>query len=193
MASLQCRRPFAVGTFWRLGRVGLDRIVPVVWTMKRYQLNQKIFSLGDSYTICDEDGEEKAIVRSQFFTIGKKLFLEDNNGNELLMIRQRLLSFGPCYEISAQGQQIAVVKKHLFTFFKCRFSVDVPGPDDLEATGSFLDHEYTFERGGREVATVSKKWFSFGDSYGVEIIDGQDDVLILGSAIVIDLASHPEN
>ncbi len=158
--------------------------------MKRYQLNQKFFSLGDSYSICDEAGVEKAVVRSQFFTLGKKLTLEDRNGEELLMIRQRLLSFGPCFEISAQGRELAVVKKHLFTFFKCQFSIDVPGPDDLEATGSFLEHEYIFERGGQEVAKVSKKWFSFADSYGVEIKDGQDDVLILASAIVIDLASH---
>ena len=191
--ALQCGMAFAVGSIRYLARVSVDWIVPVQWTMKRYQLNQKFFSLGDTYSICDEEGAEKAVVRSQFFSIGKKLFLEDEKGNELLTIHQRLLSFGPCYEISIRGKQLAVVKKHLFTFFKCRFSVDVPGPDDLEATGSFLEHEYTFERGGEEIATVSKKWFSFGDSYGVEIKDGQDDILILASAIVIDLASHPES
>jgi uncharacterized protein YxjI len=85
-----------------------------------------------------------------------------------------------------------VVKKHLFTLFRGRFTVDVPGPDDLEAAGDFLDHEYTFERGGREVARVSKRWFSFTDTYGVDIDEGEDDVLILASAIVIDLVSHPD-
>ena len=158
--------------------------------MKRYQLKQNVFTLGDSYTICDEEGEERARVRSQFFAVGKKLFLEDQQGNELAMIRQQLLSFGPTFEISVDGRQLAVVKKKLFTLFKCRFSVDVPGPDDLEATGSFLEQEYTFTRGSREVAHVSKKWFSWSDSYGVEVQDGQDDILILASAIVIDLACH---
>jgi len=40
------------------------------------------------------------------------------------------------------------------------------------------------------VAVVSKQWFSWSDTYGVEIKDGQDDVLILASAIVVDLACH---
>lgn len=69
-------------------------------------------------------------------------------GNELAFIRQKLLSWGPTYEISRRGQLQAVVKKALFTLFQCQFSVDVPGPDDLEATGDLFDHEYAFTRGG---------------------------------------------
>ena len=70
--------------------------------------------------------------------------------------------------------------------------MDVPGPDDLEARGNFLDHEYTFERGGQIVARVSKTWFKLTDTYGVEIA-GADDVLILASAIVIDMVCHQES
>ncbi len=54
----------------------------------------------------------------------------------------------------------------------CKFAVDVPSPDDLEATGSLFDYEYTFERSGRTVATVSKEFFSWSDSYEVDIADG---------------------
>ena len=32
-----------------------------------------------------------------------------------------------------------MVKKELFTFFHCRFTVDVPGLDDLEAKGDFIN------------------------------------------------------
>jgi uncharacterized protein YxjI len=70
--------------------------------------------------------------------------------------------------------------------------VDVPGPDDLEARGDFLDHEYVFERSGREVARVSKRWFSIADTYGIDIDPEQDDALILACAVVIDLVSHPD-
>lgn len=41
----------------------------------------------------------------------------------------------------------------------------MPGPDDLEAKGDVLAHEYTFERAGRDVARVSKRWFSLADTY----------------------------
>ena len=90
------------------------------------------------------------------------------------------------------GETVAVVKKHLFTPFRARFTVDVPGPDDLEAKGDFLDHEYVFERGERVVARVSKKWFRLADTYAIDIDEGQDDVLVLAAAVVIDLVSHPD-
>ena len=51
----------------------------------------------------------------------------------MVRVAQKLLSFGPQYEISRGGDTLAVVKKHLFTLFRARFTVDVPGPDDLEA------------------------------------------------------------
>jgi uncharacterized protein YxjI len=85
------------------------------------------------------------------------------------------------------------VKKELFTFFHCRFTVDVPGPDDLEAEGNFLDREYTFSRGGQSVAQVSKQWFTWADTYGVDITDGEDEVLILASTVVIDMVWHADN
>ena len=80
----------------------------------------------------------------------------------------------------------------MFTLFRCRFTVDVPGPDDLEANGEFLPHEYTLSRHGQTVATVSKKWFSLTDAYGVDIVDGEDPVLILASAVVMDMVCHQE-
>lgn len=43
------------------------------------------------------------------------------------------------------------------------------------------------------VATVSKRWFSFVDSYGVEIAAGVDPVLILASTVVIDMACHQKS
>jgi uncharacterized protein YxjI len=111
-------------------------------------------------------------------------------GEELAFIKQKLLAWGPTYEIYRDGIVAAIVKKELFTFFNCKFSVDVPGPDDLTAEGTFTDHEYTFTRGGSVVATVSKEWFTFADTYGVEVNDDEDAVLILASTVVIDMACH---
>jgi uncharacterized protein YxjI len=109
------------------------------------------------------------------------------SGNELAFIRQKLLSWGPTFEIYRDGHLFAVVKKELFSFFKHVFTVDVPGPDDLVAEGDFWDLEFAFSRGERIVATVSRQWFSWTDTYGVEIVDDEDHVLILASAIVIDM------
>ena len=153
----------------------------------RYLLRQKLLAFGDDFTIQDEAGRDVFLVDGRAFSLGDKLALRDTAGNELAFIRQKLLAWGPTYEVHRNGQLQAVVKKALFSFLRHRFTVDVDGPDDLEATGNLLDYEYTFSRGDRTVATVSKRWFSFTDTYGVEVADGEDDVLILASAVVIDL------
>jgi uncharacterized protein YxjI len=158
----------------------------------RYVMRQKLFSWGDDFTIKDDAGNDVFFVDGKAFSIGDKLSFQDMQGSELAFIRQRLLAWGPTYEVYRGGTLAATVKKQLFTFFTCRFTVDVPGPDDLEAAGDFLDHEYEFRRGGRAVATVSKRWFSWTDTYGVDIADREDDVLILAATVVIDMVCHAD-
>ena len=159
----------------------------------RYVLKQKFWSWGDDFRIQDGDGQDVFFVDGRAFSWGDKLSFQDMERNELAFIRQKLLAWGPTYEIEVHGRLVAVVKKKLFTLLRCKFTVDVPGPDDLEAQGSFLDHEYAFERQGREVAQVSKRWFSWTDTYGVDIVSGEDDVLILATAVVIDMVCHQES
>lgn len=159
----------------------------------RYLMKQKLFCWGDDFRIQNDAGQEVFFVDGRAFSFGDKLSFQDMAGNELAFIRQKVLAWGPTYEISRGGQVAAVVKKQLFTFFRCRFTVDVPGPDDLEAEGDFLDLEYRFTRGSQVVAEVSKRWFAWADTYGVDIQDGQDDVLILASTVVIDMVCHGDN
>ena len=159
----------------------------------RYVLKQKFWSWGDDFRIQDADGQDVFFVDGRAFSWGDKLSFQDRARNELAFIRQKLLAWGPTYEIEVHGRLVAVVKKKLFTLLRCKFTVDVPGPDDLEAQGSFLDHEYSFQRQSREVAQVSKRWFSWTDTYGVDIVSGEDDVLILATAVVIDMVCHQES
>ena len=158
----------------------------------RYVMRQKFFALGDDFQIRDEAGTEVYYVDGRALSFGDKLSFRDAAGTELAFISQRLMAWGPTYEIWRHGELAAVVKKKLFAFFHHRFTVDVPGPDDLEAEGDFTDHEYEFRRGGRVVAVVSKRWFSLTDTYGIDVDDGEDDVLVLASAVVVDLACHSD-
>ena len=159
----------------------------------RYVMRQKLLSWGDDFYIRDEDGRDMYFVDGKALSFGDQLSFKDLQGNELAFIKQKVFAIGRTYEIHRGGALAAVVKKELFALFHHRFAVDVPGPDDLEAEGDFLDHEYTFRRGDRVVATVSKRWFSLRDTYGIEIADGEDDVLILASAVVVDQACHPDD
>ena len=158
----------------------------------RYLMKQKLFCWGDDFAIRNEAGEDVFFVDGKAFSLGDKLSFQDLAGRELAFIRQKLLAWGPTYEIHRDGALAAIVKKHLFTLFRCKFTVDVPGPDALEAQGNFLDLEYTFRRAGRPVAEVSKRWFAWSDTYGVDIADGEDDVLVLASTVVIDMVCHAD-
>ncbi|MEM7203994.1 MAG: LURP-one-related family protein, partial [Planctomycetota bacterium] len=130
-------------------------------------------------------------VDGKALSFGKKLSFQDMQGQELAFIRQRLLAWRPTYEVLRGGKVFATIKKELFSLFSTRFEVDVPGPNDYRVEGDLFSHEYTFTRtAGKVVASVSKKWFSFSDSYGIDIVDGEDDVLILATAVVIDQVCH---
>lgn len=153
-------------------------------------MRQKLFAWGDDFTIQDETGRDAFFVDGKVFTIGKQLTFHALNGQELVKIKQKVFAWGPTYEIYRSNQLYATVKKSVFTFFNCTFSIDIPGPNDLEARGDFTDHEYTFTRHGQVIAAASKQWFSWTESYGVDIAPGEDDVLILACTVVIDMACH---
>ncbi|MBN1916472.1 MAG: LURP-one-related family protein [Verrucomicrobia bacterium] len=156
----------------------------------RYVLKQKLLSLASDFVIRDADARDVFFVKGRVFSLGAKLSFQDMQGNEIVFIKQRLLAWRPTYEIYHGGALIATVRKALLTFFGSRFSIELPGPYGLEVTGNFLAHEYTFRYGGDVVAQVSKQWFAWTDTYGVDIADGQNDVLLLACAVVIDLACH---
>ncbi len=156
----------------------------------RYVMKQKLFAFGDDFAIQDASGTDRFYVDGAAFSFGDSLSFQDMQGNELASIRQRILTLGSTYDLFRGDQLMATVSKQWFTLFAARFLVDVPGPDDLEAEGSFFEHEYTFKRGGTQVARVSKQWFSWTDTYGVDVNEGEDDILILASSVVIDLVCH---
>src|SRR5216110_2424806 len=161
--------------------------------MSRFRMKQKWFSFGDDYKIQDASGEDVLKIDGKVFCIGDQLSIQTMDGRELAYIDQKMLSWGPTYEIWRAGHLAAVIKKSVFTLFHCKFTVDVPGPDDLVAEGDFWEHEYTFTRAGRPVASVSKKYFSWTDTYGVDVRHGEDPILVLASAIVIDLCCHQDD
>lgn len=153
-------------------------------------MREKWLALGDDFKIFDDSNQPRFYVDGRAFSIGDKLSFQDTNGHELAFIRQRLLSWGHTYEVTQEGKLVATVRKKLFTLFRCKFSVDVPGPNDLEAKGDFFHHEYSFYLHDRPVAQVSKKWISLTDSYTIDVSSSVNDVLVLCCAVIIDLICH---
>ena len=155
----------------------------------RYLMQQKMICFGNDFVIKDENECNVYIVDGKAFSFGNQLSFQDTNKRELARISQKLLAFKPTYRIISGGATIAAVRKALFSF-RNRFLIDIPGPDDITVVGSFIEHEYSFYRNKQEIASVSRKYFRLTDTYGIEIKSNVDDLLVLCSAVVIDLCCH---
>ena len=148
-------------------------------TAHHYQMRQKMISIGDDYWI-ENDRRER-------------VFKVDGKALRIRQIQERMLRVKDSMEVEdAGGRRVAMVKKALITPIRERWTVNVADGPDLEVQGNILDHEYSIGEGRDKVAEVSKKWFRVADTYGVEIEQGQNDVLILAVAVCIDEMAHPD-
>jgi uncharacterized protein YxjI len=157
-----------------------------------YVIRERFFDLGEDFDITDDDGNAVYHVDGKVLSLRDRVVLTDPGGREVASVHRHLVALRPTYEITIAGQPAAEVRKHLFTPFRDRFTIDVPGPDDLELTGDLFDHEFTVERDGREVASVSKRWLSLRDTYGVRIAEGENHLLILACVLAVELARARE-
>jgi uncharacterized protein YxjI len=158
----------------------------------RFQMRQRMLSIGDDYWIETEDGARAYHVDGKALRIRKTFVLKDAAGNEVAKLQERKLSIRDKMEIERDGHALATVHKRLIGI-RDRFVIDVEGGADMEAKGNLVDHEYEIERDGDTVATVSKKWFRIRDTYGVEIAPEQDNALVLAVTVCIDEMSHPRD
>jgi uncharacterized protein YxjI len=159
----------------------------------RYQMRQRMISIGDDYVIENDRGERVFRLDGKALRIRKTILFEDMDGHELCKIQERMLHVRDSMEIEGpDGNRVALVQKAMITPFRERWVAKMEDGPDLKTQGNIVDHEYTIERDGDKVAEVSKRWFRVRDTYGVEVFPGENDVLILAIAAVIDNMAHPD-
>jgi uncharacterized protein YxjI len=157
----------------------------------RYQMRQKLISIGDDYWIENEARQRVFKVDGKALRVRSTLIFEDPQGHELCKIQERMLRVRDTMEIEdAAGHSTATVKKAMIAPLRDRWIVKVANGPDLDVQGNLLDHEYTIGEGRNRVAEVSKKWFRVADAYGVDIAPGQNDVVILAVTAAIDQMAH---
>lgn len=157
----------------------------------RFILKERIFSLRESYYIRNEQGDNLLEVTGRLIGLRDKLTLRDLQGNVVATVTKHLIALRPTYTIARPGQPDATVKKDFINILREGFSVDLEGPD-LRIQGDIFEHNYTIVRQNVTVAQVSKKWISLRDSYVVDVTEGEDAVLLLACAIVVDRITHEE-
>jgi uncharacterized protein YxjI len=155
---------------------------------QRYQMREKLLSIGDDYWIEDGAGQRVYLVDGKAMRVRNTWILKDGAGAELAEIKERKLSIRDKMTIHLDGRDAHVTKR--VVGIRDHFKVEVDGGDDLKVHGNVVDHEYEIDRDGDTVAEISKKWFRVRDTYGVEIHPDVDPVLVLAVTVAVDAMSH---
>ena len=161
-------------------------------TAHRYQMRQKLVSIGDDYWIEDDAGNRIFRVDGKAMRMRNTLDLEDTQGNKVCRIQTRVLHIRDSMAIEdPEGERLALVHKALISPLRERWKVDLAGDREWTVQGNVVDHEYEIEDDGRKIAEVSKKWFRIRDTYGVEIDPEQNLALVLAVTVAVDTMAHP--
>ncbi|MBS3986328.1 MAG: LURP-one-related family protein [Erysipelothrix sp.] len=148
--------------------------------MKLY-IKQKLFSFKDRFTIKDEHQNDVLQVEGKLFSFGKQLSVSTMDMQEVAFVKQKVFNFLPTFEISLQDQ-VHTLKKQ-FSFFKPVYQIPSLG---LRIEGNFTAHHYSIYKEGDVLANISKAFFSFADSYEVDILNDQDRDMVIAVVLAID-------
>ena len=154
----------------------------------RYQMREKMVSIGDDFWIENNHGQKVFKVDGKALRVRDTLKFEDAHGRELCKIQEKKVRVKDTMNIEGpDGKTLASIKKAIITPVRDRWSVKIGNGPDMEVQGNIVDHEYKIEEGRSRIAEISKKWFRVRDTYGVEIAPGQNDVVILAITVGIDM------
>ena len=169
-------------------RNGTAPRTPTTSRTRGYQMREKLISIGDDYWIEDDAGDKVFKVDGKAARIRDTWVLEDAEGNEVAEIREKKLSIRDAIKIEsrrARGDGEEGAGRH---------PRPVPrrgrrrrGP---EGARQHRRPRYEIERDGDKIAEISKKWFRVRDTYGVEVDDDNETVLILAITVAVDSMSH---
>jgi uncharacterized protein YxjI len=120
-------------------------------------------------------------AEGELFSWGKKLHVYSPSGEEVAFIQRKLWTWLQRYIIQVDGAEYTLVKE--FSFLRAKFRIEgLP----WTATGNFWEHEYSFMSGTETIMNMRKQWFTWGDSYELNIADGTNPLLCLCLALSID-------
>lgn len=100
-----------------------------------------------------------------------------------------MFTFLPTFEIEVDGEIRGVIKKK-FSFFHPQYEIDYRG---WHVEGDFLGWDYDVYDACSSVIHISKKLFTWGDTYVIDIADPEDEIDGLLLVLAIDAANCTQN
>ncbi len=154
----------------------------------KYYVKQKVFSLKDQFYVMDQSGKEVYGVKGKFMSLSNKMELLNMNGSQVLNTQKKVLTFLPKYFVyDPHGELLAEIKRRIG--LRPKFTIML-GDKELNVEGSLFAHSFGIFEDGNEIASISKKVISWGDSYEIEIHDESKTELYLFIVIILDQILH---
>jgi uncharacterized protein YxjI len=155
----------------------------------RLKVRERLFAFGDDFWIENARNRRVYLVDGKALRLRDTLLFKDLQGQERYKLQEKVARVRDTMTLyNADGSTAATIKKALITPLRDRYTVDVPGQPGLETQGNILHHEYTVERAGQPVATISKRWFRVRDTYSIDVVPGTiDPLLAVAMTVAIDM------
>ncbi|MCL2508984.1 MAG: hypothetical protein FWF05_07400 [Oscillospiraceae bacterium] len=150
--------------------------------MKLY-IKQKALSWRCRFSVTDSSGQPRWFAEGEFFSFTHKLHVYDASGNEVAVVyRENWTFLNQKYHIElAAKQHFTLVKE--FAFFKNRFYLEgLP----WRMNGDFFAHDYFLYDQAGEIMHISKEWFTWGDSYVLDIHNSEHELICLCIMLAVD-------
>ncbi|WP_407272717.1 LURP-one-related/scramblase family protein [Radiobacillus sp. PE A8.2] len=156
--------------------------------MNQLYIKQKVFSLSGKFTVKDQQENDAYYVEGSFMQVPKIFSILDAARNEVGLITKKVFSFLPTFFVEVNGQEVLKIKKE-FSFLKARYSIDAAG---IEVQGNWWDMDFQIVQHGEVIGQVSKEWFTWGDSYKVQVFQDEQEQVIIAIVIAIDCVKADE-
>ena len=112
-------------------------------------------------------------------------------GDAVCVIPGRALLGGDIVEIVDPNQEtLAAIERVELSPVRDCFTVHRGSKAPWRVDGRVVDYEYLLWEQDAEIAEVSRRWFRARDSFGVQVADGQPDLLVMTVAVCLDLIVH---
>ena len=151
-----------------------------------YRMRAKLMDLADDYWVRTNHGRTVYQVDGKAVRLRESFTIRDAGGEVVARMKERVARVRDTMEIDRPGRPAATVTKAMVAPLRERYVLEAADVGTIEVQGDVVDHEYTFERDGRPVAEVSKRWMTVRDTYGVRVEPGADPVLVLAATAAID-------
>ena len=148
--------------------------------MKLY-IKQSVFTLGEKFEVKDADGDVIFYVEGSFLRIPKQFQIFDKNNQVVAEIEHQMWRFLGHYDIKTSDRSITLKKE--FTWFRPSYLIE---GINWRLQGDFMGHQYAVTEGSTLVMQLRKHWFTWGDSYELDIPDPNDALLALSIMICVD-------